>query len=248
MAFNFTSLQFWPGFTCVAIVLFTGFIAWLTHQTNRLLKEIEPTTNVLLSGPETAGRLFLAGVCLFLAWLSGLPASQLGLKTGNWGHSLAIGLLAGALTQLAVNLLTVQAIKHFGRHIYSPWLILNILPRRPLEWFLAVAALLPAVAMEELLFRVLWLGVAGTVLPLGLLVVATSLLFGWMHQPQGKLGMALAGGINLVFSLLFLWTGQLLVTLLAHYTVNLLQLGVAHRLRDQLEQHWPQSVDKTPGR
>jgi membrane protease YdiL (CAAX protease family) len=91
--------------------------------------------------------------------------------------------------------------------------------------------------MEELLFRLLWLGVFSPVIPLPLLIIGASILFGLMHQPQGLLGVVTAGGINILFSLLFVWTGELLVPLVAHYTINLLQVIAAHRHKDWLENY-----------
>jgi membrane protease YdiL (CAAX protease family) len=238
---------FWLSVSRIAIFLFTGFIAWVTYRTNQLLQEIELDFNVLLSLPETISRLLFVGLCLFLAWLSGLPADQLGLTTTfSLGWSIALGASIGLLAQVLVNVITVAAIKRFGRHIYSSWLVLNILPRRPIEWLLVALAFIPPVAMEELLFRTLWLGVFESLLPLPLLIIGTSVVFGWMHQPQGKLGILLAGAINVLFSLLFIWTGQVLVTFVAHYTMNMAQIVTAYVKRDDLQCFEPQSIDKKP--
>jgi membrane protease YdiL (CAAX protease family) len=191
----------------------------------------------LLSIPEVIVRLLLVGVCLILAWLSGVSAAQLGWLVENPLQTLIVGLGAGVVTVLAINLLTNWSIHRFGRQIYSPLVIQNILPRRRLEWGLTVVALLPPVLMEELLFRSLWLGCFSQVMPWPGLIVGTSVIFGLMHQPQGRLGMILAGSINAVFSFLFIWSGQLLLTLVAHYTVNYLQLVIAYHQRDWLENY-----------
>jgi membrane protease YdiL (CAAX protease family) len=142
----------------------------------------------------------------------------------------------GLATQLTANLATIQAIKYFGPHIYSPWLIRNILPRQRGEWLAIALAFLPPIAMEELLFRTLLIGTFQMLIPLPFLIVITSIIFGLMHQPQGKLGMIAAGAVNILFCLLFVWTGELLVTLVAHYVVNMLQLVAAYYQQDWLEQ------------
>jgi membrane protease YdiL (CAAX protease family) len=85
--------------------------------------------------------------------------------------------------------------------------------------------------MEELLFRSLLIGGFQTIVPLPGLILATSIIFGLMHLPQGKLGVFVSGAINMLFCLLFIWSGQLLLTLVAHYTVNLLQLMTAALLQ-----------------
>jgi membrane protease YdiL (CAAX protease family) len=232
-----THSPYWTSLAWLAILILTVFLAWITYRSNLLLKEFQPEFNLLLSPPESIVRIILVGICLLLAWLTGLPAAQLGLVITNPLRSVGLGLAAGIAIQVLVNLLTFGAINYFGRHIYSAWVIRNILPRRPVEWVLVPLALLPAVAMEELLFRTLWIGAFGAIMPMPLLVIGTSLLFGFMHLPQGYLGAVIAGGVNILLSLLFLWTGGLLVPLVAHYTVNLLQVILAHYQREWLENY-----------
>jgi membrane protease YdiL (CAAX protease family) len=232
-----THPYFWATVARLAILILTAVLAWMTYQSNLLLQRFEPDVNLLLSPPETIARIILVGLCLLLAWLTGLPAAQLGLAMVNPLGSIGLGLAAGIVIQVVINLLTLGAINYFGRHIYSTQVIRNILPVRPLEWFLLPLAFLPAVAMEELLFRTLWLGAFRDVVPLPLLIVGTSLVFGLMHVPQGSLGVVLAGGVNILLSLLFVWTGGILVPLVAHYTINVLQVFVAHFQRDWLEDH-----------
>jgi hypothetical protein len=231
--------ELWLNVARLAVLMFTGFIAWLTYRSHLLLKAIQPEANLLLSLPETIARMVMVGICLFLVWLSGLPTAALGLTVDNVWRSLSLGLGIGLVTQLAIYLTTSQLIKRFGRHLYSPWLIRNILPHRQREWPLVALAFIPPIAMEELLFRTLLMGLFWTIVQVWLLIIATSFIFGLMHQPQGQLGMTLAGLINAFFCLVFVWTGELLVTFVAHYTVNMLQVVVAYFQRDWLEQYWP---------
>jgi len=227
----------WLIIARLAVLIFTGFIAWITYRSYLLLKELQPDGNLLLSLPETIARIVMAGLCLFLAWLSGLPAETLGLTVNNGWHSISLGLAVGIVTQITVYLITSHLIKHFGRRLYSPWLIRNILPRHPREWPLLALAFIPPITMEELLFRTLLIGLFWAIIPAWILILATSVVFGLMHQPQGQAGMALAGVINVFFCLVFIWTGELLVTFVAHYTVNMLQVMVAYFQRDWLEQY-----------
>jgi membrane protease YdiL (CAAX protease family) len=238
MANTFTHPNFWLTATRVAIILLTLMLAIVTYQSNRLLKQIQPEFNLLLSVPENLVRIGLAGVCLLLAWLSGLPRQQLGLViTGDPWRQIGIGLSAGLLIQIMVNIVMVIAINKLGRHVYSPLVIRNILPRRPVEWVLVPLAFMPAVFMEELLFRSLWLGVFNPIMWLALLVVGTSFVFGLMHLPQGFLGATLAGVVNVLLSLMFVWTGSFLAPLVAHYTINISQIGLAHFQRDWLDNY-----------
>lgn len=227
----------WLTFTRLAVIFLTVFLAWITYRSHLLLKQFQPDFNLLLSPVESAARLVLVGVCLGLAWLSGLPPAQLGLAAANPVQAILLGLVTGLVVQVVVNLITTWSIRYFGRGIYSPQVLANVLPRRPVEWIVVPVAFIPAVAMEELLFRSLWLGLFEPVIPLALLIIATSVVFGFMHLPQGKLGAIIAGGINAVFSVVFVWSGSLLVPLVAHYTVNVLQLVVAHYQREWLENY-----------
>jgi membrane protease YdiL (CAAX protease family) len=230
-------MSIWITITRILIIILTAGLGWTTYQSHLLLKEYRPEINLLLSMPEQLGRLTLIGVCSLLAWASGLPAVRLGLHAHNLPAYIGGGVLIGAGIIGLIHLITLWAINRFGRDIYSPWVVNNVLPQRPAEWLLTIPAMLIAVAMEELLFRSLWLGVFANAIPLTLLIIITSLIFGAMHSPQGLLGMLIASSINILLSLLFVWSAGLLLPLTAHYTVNILQLIVAHYRRDWLENY-----------
>ena len=217
----------WLLLSQLCTLLFTAFIAWLTYRSHLLLKEFNLDVNVLLSWPETVARTLMVGICLILAWMSGLTAEMLGLTVTNGWWSLGIGFVAGATTQWGLNLISQRAIRRFGRGVYSPTILNNILPKRRTEWLLVALAFIPPILMEELLFRSLLIGLFEEGIPLTLLILVTSTLFGLMHIPQGRLGIILAGTINVIFCVLFIWTGELLVTFVAHYTVNMMQLVTA---------------------
>lgn len=229
--------SFWLNSARLAAILFSLLLAWVTYRSHLLLKQFEPPFNLLLSLPESLLRLLLVGLCLGLAWLSGLPAQQFGLLSPRPLQSIGLGLAVGLVVQVAVNGLTFWAIQRFGRKIYSPLVIRNILPRRQIEWLWVALAFVPAVAMEELLFRSLWLGLFQELIPLPLLIGSTSLLFGLMHQPQGLLGVITAGSLNILLCLLFAGTGELLPALTAHYVINLLQVVATSRQREWLENY-----------
>lgn len=233
----FITSNFWLSLTQATILILTLMLFAVTYQSNRLLRRFQPDFNLLLSPPELAVRLLLVGGCFFLAWLSGLPLSQLGLTLPHPWRSLGLGLAVGITIQIAVYTITAWAIHHFGRTIFSPLVIRSILPHSSLEWIAVSLAFVPAVGMEELLFRMLWLGVFQDVLPWPLLIGLTSIIFGFMHLPQGLLGVILTGSINILFCLLFIWSGELFVPFVAHYTINLLQLIVASRQRVWLEEY-----------
>jgi membrane protease YdiL (CAAX protease family) len=215
-------------------LILTVFITWVTYRSAQMLQYIEVDFNLLLLPAENLLRVGLVIICLMLGWASGLPREQLGWISHTPLTDTAIGLGVGLAVQVPLNLLTNWAITRFGPHIYSPMVILGILPRNQDEWVPVLLALFPAVLVEELLFRSLLLGGLRLFVPVSVVLISTTLLFGWMHSPQGRLGMIMTAAVSLLLAGLFLWRESLLPPLLAHYTVNLLQLLVAHRHRDRL--------------
>ncbi len=214
-------------------LILTAFIVWATYRSAQMLKHVKVDFNLLLLPAENLLRVGLVVTCLILGWVSGLSREQLGWVSHTPVTDVAIGLGVGLAVQVTLNALTNWAIERFGPHIYSPQVILSVLPRNRDEWALILLALFPAVLVEELLFRSLLLGGFAPVLPVPVLVVSTAFLFGWMHSPQGRLGVVMTAVVSLLLAGLFLWRGSLLPPLVAHYVVNLLQLIVAHRHRDK---------------
>jgi membrane protease YdiL (CAAX protease family) len=137
---------------------------------------------------------------------------------------------------------TVLAVRIFGKKIYSPVVVLAVLPRSGREWLVLPFALALSVLLEELLFRSLLLGGFGTIAPAAALAVVWSILFGLMHLPQGVLGMIVAGALGLLLSALFLATASLVAPLAAHYVINLLQLSLA-----SLDKSWMENYRRSAG-
>lgn len=225
----------------IGTLLLLAFLAWGTWRTARLLREFTPDFNILLLPLENVMRLGLIGACFWLGWQSELAFAQLGWQSVNVPRDLLAGFFVGIGCALMVPPLTHWAIARFGASVYSPIVILNILPRRAREWILVPLALIPAVFLEELLFRSLLLGGFGTLAPPLVLAFVWSLLFGALHSPQGALGIAVAAALGLILSFLFLATHSLLAPFLAHYLINLLQLAWAARDRTRLENYYAAS-------
>jgi membrane protease YdiL (CAAX protease family) len=208
-------------------------LAWATYQSGRLLRAVPVRENLLLAPVENMVKFVLVLMCIGLGLLSGASPEQLGWTLENGWRNLALGLLLGLLTQLVANGVTLGAIKIWGKGIYSPVVMKNIMPRTRIEWLLVPAALLLAVVLEELLFRSLLIGGLSVRVPVPILVVGFAAVFGLMHSPQGILGVVLTGLMGMWLSLLFLWSGSLLLPLTAHYVINFLQL-----LKAQAERTW----------
>ncbi len=207
------------------------FLAWATYRSARVLREIASQVNVLLLPAENVMRVGLLSVCFLLARASGLPDAQFGWNATNLAQHIWLGVMVGAIAAISVPLFTRWAIAQFGKHIYSPIVVQSIMPRRPIEWVWIPLALIPAVALEEVLFRSLLLGGFASFAPPILLAVVWSLIFGAMHAPQGTLGIVVASALGLFLSAMFLSTQNIFAPIVAHYTINLGQLVWASKDR-----------------
>jgi uncharacterized protein len=211
----------------------TVALAWATYQSGRLLRAVPVRENLLLAPVENMVKGVLVLICIGLGALSGAAPERLGWTLNNGWRDLGLGILVGLLTQLLANAVTLLAIKRWGKSIYSPVVMKNIMPRTRIEWLLVPAALGLAVVLEELLFRSLLVGALSITVPLPVLLIGFSAIFGLMHSPQGVLGVIMTGLLGLWLSLLFVWSGGLILPLVAHYVINFLQL-----LKAQDERAW----------
>jgi membrane protease YdiL (CAAX protease family) len=202
----------------------TVALAWATYQSGRLLRAVPVRENLLLAPTENVVKIVLIVLCVLLGILSGAPSQQLGWSFENASRDIGLGIVLGMVTQVVANAITTLAIKIWGKEIYSPVVMRNIMPRTRPEWVLVPVALGVAVLLEELLFRSLLIGGLSTTVPLPILLVGFAAIFGLMHSPQGPLGVFMTGVMGLWLSLLFVWSGGLLLPLTAHYVINLLQL------------------------
>jgi membrane protease YdiL (CAAX protease family) len=212
-----------------------AFLAWATWRTAQLLREIAPTPNLLLLPAENLLRLALIVVCVVLARVSGLPDAQFGWGAAELARGIVVGLVVGITVAVIVPLLTHLAVARFGAGIYSPIVVRSVIPRHRCEWLLVPLALVPAVLLEELLFRSLLLGGFGVFASPLLLAVVWSIIFGAMHLPQGALGIVVAAALGVLLSVLFLVTQNLIAPLIAHYVINLMQLAWASCDKSLLE-------------
>ena len=213
------------------VLLLMAFVAAGTLQSGLLLRRWTPRANLLLSWPDNALRLALIGLCIFLGWRMGPGPAALGWSTTALPARLTAGAVVGLLLAGAINLGSLLVVRRWGQEAFSTKLIRCILPINRREWLGVLLALLPAAAVEELLFRSLPLGGAGLFGAAGprpaLLLWPLALFFGLLHWPQGGwgvVGTTLAGAI---LSLLFLATGSLWPPLAAHYLLNVSQVVVA---------------------
>jgi membrane protease YdiL (CAAX protease family) len=226
----------YPLFVFGSLGLTVG-LAWATYQSGRLLRAVPVRENLLLAPVENIVKGILVLMCIGLGLLSGAPAQHLGWTLDNGWRDLGMGIILGLATQSFANAFTLGAIKLWGKEIYSPVVMRNIMPRTRAEWLLVPAALGLAVVLEELLFRSLLIGGLSTTVPMPILVIGFAAIFGLMHSPQGILGVVLTGVLGLWLSMLFIWSGGLLLPLVSHYVINFLQLLKAQEKRTWLDSY-----------
>lgn len=210
----------------------TALIGAATVATARLLRRWTPPGNLLLMPGENLLRVALTAAGVGLGLLSGLPFATLGWQMDGWPMNVALGVLVGLALAAFFYVATGWMIRRTGERFYSSLILRYIVPHSGREMLLVCLALIPAVFLEELLFRSLWIGGFSPLLSPPLLLVISSVIFGLFHTPQGVWGVLGTGLAGAIFGGLFLWTGGLLMPLVAHYVVNVAQIALAWRRWD----------------
>lgn len=214
----------------IGLAVLLAAIAFNTVRTGRLLRQWTPPFNLLLSGPENAARGVLIGLCIGLGTALGPGAGALGWRTAHLAADLAAGIAVGLITAVALMVLGQGVVRLWGPEAYDNRLLRAILPADAREWPGVLAALLPAAALEELLFRSLPLGGLSWLVPPAWLMWPLAVGFGLLHWPQGSWGVLGATLAGVMFSLLFLATGSIWAPLAAHYVMNVAQVIAAKAL------------------
>ncbi|MBK8047705.1 MAG: CPBP family intramembrane metalloprotease [Anaerolineales bacterium] len=224
-------------FVLLTLVLIAG-ISTMTYASARVLKTWRPDFNPLLQPSDIAMRLLVILACIGLGYLSGLPFPQLGWTFPNPVLQVGLGLLIGALMAVTIAGVTRWLVARTGDRFYSAQIAELLAPQTRREILWVGLALVPAVLLEELLFRSLLIGGFSPILPVYTLLLGGAVLFGLLHTPQGIWGVAGAGIAGLVFGVLFLVAGSLLLPVVAHYATNLFQLSWLYiqRRRERTDQ------------
>lgn len=219
-------------FTILTFAL-VAFLSYGTYATARLLRTWQPDRNLLLLPAENLLRLVLIALCIILGLLSGAPPAQLGWVFPAIGQQLLWGTVWGVGLALFFYSSTKWLVYATGQRFYSSVVIQAITPRSRRELVLVLLVMAPVVLVEELLFRSLLIGGFALFLPLPLLIIGWSLLFGLLHAPQGIWGMLGAGLGGLLLSILFVVQGSILLPIVAHYVTNCVQVIQAMRPHEQ---------------
>ncbi len=213
-----------------SVGLLMAFVAFATYRSGQLLRAgWLPPTNLMLSLPDNLARLLLILVCVGIGAMWGPGPEALGWRTTYLGQNLAWGLIAGLLLTLLIGGGGQMIERRWGGELTDNKLVRSILPANAREWAGVIVALMPAAALEELLFRSLPLGGLNWLAPSWWLMWPLALIFGLLHWPQGAWGVFGTALAALALSWLFLASGSLWAALIAHYVMNLTQLILAQR-------------------
>jgi membrane protease YdiL (CAAX protease family) len=218
-----------PWIFAAGVAALIALVSYTTVRSGLALRTWTPHSNLLLGALDNAVRLILVGVCLLLGLTVGPGPEALGWQTSHLGQDLALGSALGLAFAGGLNAGGRLAERRWGPAVFSSKLLQCMLPINRREWAGVILALLPAAALEELLFRSLPLGGLAWLVQPWWLLWPLSLLFGLLHWPQGGWGVAGTTLAAVVFSLLFLATGSLWAPLAAHYIMNVAQLILAQR-------------------
>jgi membrane protease YdiL (CAAX protease family) len=200
-----------------------------TIRTGQILRTWTPPSNLLLSPLDNVLRLAAIGLCIGLGYAFGPDSAALGWSLAHFAPDVVLGACMGVLMAggLAVTGRAVE--RRWGPQVYEDKLLRCILPATPREWPGVVLALLPAAALEELLFRSLPLGGLAQIIAPYWLMWPLALFFGLLHWPQGGWGVVGTTVAAVILALLFLITGSIWTPLAAHYVLNVLQVILAQR-------------------
>lgn len=188
----------------------------------------QPTlsTAALLANVVFTQGLF-AGLLIALAWYTEIPAWAFGLATDHVSAAaVGLGIVVGGVFYV-LNEALVRVAQQYGT---PPTALREALaPETPAGWVVLFVVVLPVIAgFEELLFRGALIGVvhAGFEIPLWLLAIGSSAVFGLGHGAQGRVGILVTGLLGLGLAGVFIWTGNLLVVIVAHYVINALEFAI----------------------
>jgi membrane protease YdiL (CAAX protease family) len=213
----------------VGLLALIILVAISTVRTGRLLRTWTPPFNPLLSLPENALRLGLIAASVGLGLAFGPGPAALGWQATYIWRDLVLGAAFGVAMAGFFALAGQAALRRWGPEVYDDRILRCILPVSRREWSSVALALLPAAALEELLFRSLPLGGLAWLIAPHWLLWPLALFFGLLHWPQGGWGVTGTTLAAIMLSLLFLATGSIWPPLAAHYMMNILQVAVAVR-------------------
>lgn len=227
----------WVAFAALTVVVLT-VVLFSARASTRVVADLTAESSAP-SGEHFSSTALLANVAgshaLFAAvliagiWLTDVPVSSLGIDGEISGLTAAVVGLTVGLALAGMNLALGAVIDA------DPSAALRglLAPDSAGGWFVLVAVVLPIIAgFEELLFRAVLIGAFSTGFDLSpwLLAVVSSVAFAAGHGAQGRVGVAATGVFGFLLAAVFVVTGSLLASVVAHYAVNAIEFVVVEGL------------------
>ena len=154
------------------------------------------------------------------------PITALGfVQPGGTGFWIGVGLLIVVLAGLAYSV-------HYARHVSesertkqvaSMGALRKYLPHTRTELNTFYGLSVTAGVVEEIVYRGFLFWYLSFVMPLWLVVVASSVMFGFAHSYQGAGGALRCGLVGLGFGLYYALTGSIWLPIIAHALFDILQ-------------------------
>jgi len=174
-----------------------------------------------------------------LAWYTEIPAWAFGLAS----ESLTLGAVGTGIVVGGVLYILNEAAATIARQwgLSTPTALREALaPASTAGWAVLLGVVLPIIAgFEELLFRGALVGVAhaGFGISPWLLAVGSSVAFALGHGAQGRLGIIVTGLLGVGLAIVFIYTGSLIVVMVAHYVINALEFVVHEGIDPMVPSH-----------
>lgn len=188
------------------------------HQSSNL--QTESSTRGLLINTAISQALF-AGLLASGIWLAQIPVGVFGITVPTV-YTTTIGVSSG-IGIMGIN----RAVSHLldQPHMAETTAVRRVLtPGSRGGWGLLVCIVLPMIAVfEEAIFRGAMIGAIqqGYDVPIWVLIIVSSTLFGFGHSAQGRVGMVMTAIFGVILGTVFVLTESLTVVIIAHYIVNL---------------------------
>lgn len=194
--------------------------------------EIQLTSGMLLANVAVTQGL-VAGVVLVAAWYFSIPADAVGVTSAPasmGAPAVTLGVVFGVVLWLGNEAAT--AIADAVGAAYDEGVRRMLAPESTGGWLVLLGGVLPLIALsEELLFRAALIGVPAAGFPVSpwLLAAVSSVAFALGHGAQGRVGIAVTGGLGLVLAAGYVVSGSLLLVVVAHYVINAAEFLVHER-------------------
>lgn len=217
----------WVAFSVLLFVVTLGVVG-LARTSARAFEEgaLDDIGGRALRWNVVASQALVAGVVVAGAWIAGVPPEAFGwrgFESGGVETASRLGLGAVLGAGIAVGNLALE--RGLSRETLRDARDLRrrLAPGTLRGWVTLLLIVIPTIAVaEELLFRGALVGALAVGFDLSpwLLLAISSVAFGAAHTAQGAVGVAVASLFGFVLGGAFVLTGDLLVVIVAHATVD----------------------------